>query len=75
MGNLRTHELGHVTIALQGADAIDDLLDAGLSASTCGRLERLANRAASHLYDQFAKLDRVYDQQTDHGISQGTGLP
>ena len=45
--NLETHELGHITIALQGARAIDTLLGEGVVAATCDQAERRANRAAS----------------------------
>jgi predicted secreted Zn-dependent protease len=73
--DLTTHELGHITIALQGADAIDELLDAGLSAPTCEQVEREANRAASRLHERFERLNARYDEITDHGLAQGTGLP
>jgi predicted secreted Zn-dependent protease len=73
--DLTTHELGHITIALQGADAIDELLDAGLSAPTCEQVEREANREASRLHERFERLNARYDEATDHGLAQGTGLP
>lgn len=75
LDNLETHELGHITIALQGADAIDDLLDAGLSAATCEQATRRANRAASELHDRWERVNARYDERTDHGLEQGTGLP
>jgi predicted secreted Zn-dependent protease len=75
LDNLETHELGHITIALQGADAIDDLLDAGLSAGTCEQVTRRANRAARELHDRWERVNARYDERTDHGIEQGTGLP
>lgn len=75
IADLTTHELGHITIALQGADAIDELLDAGSSAPTCEQVEREANRAASRLHDRFERLNARYDEVTDHGLAQGTGLP
>jgi predicted secreted Zn-dependent protease len=75
MRNLRTHEMGHITIALQGADAIDELLDGGLSGPDCEQLERLADRAAERLHDRYERLNDRYDEATDHGLAQGTGLP
>lgn len=74
MENLTTHELGHITIALQGADAIDELLDAGSSAPTCEQVERRANRAASRLHERYNRLNDRYDEETGHGLTQGTGL-
>jgi predicted secreted Zn-dependent protease len=73
--DLTVHELGHITIALQGADAIDELLDAGLSAPTCEQVEREANREAARLHERFERLNARYDEATDHGLAQGTGLP
>jgi predicted secreted Zn-dependent protease len=75
MDDLTTHELGHITIALQGANAIDELFDAGVTAATCAEVERVADRAASHLHDRFERVNRRYDESTDHGVAQGTGLP
>jgi predicted secreted Zn-dependent protease len=72
--HLTRHELGHVTIALQGADAIDELLDSGLSAASCDQVEQVANRAAARLHERYRKLNDRYDEETDHGITQGTGL-
>jgi predicted secreted Zn-dependent protease len=75
MDNLTIHELGHITLALQGADAIDEMFDAGLTAATCAEVERSADRAATRLHDRFERLNRRYDASTDHGVAQGTGLP
>jgi predicted secreted Zn-dependent protease len=74
MESLTTHELGHVTIALQGADAIDEVLDSGLSAPTCQEVEREANRAALRTHQQYDRLNARYDRETDHGRTQGSTL-
>ena len=75
MDDLTIHELGHVTIALQGADAIDELLDGGITAATCAEVGRAADAAATRLHDRFERVNRRYDESTDHGVAQGTGLP
>ena len=75
MDDLTIHELGHVTIALQGADAIDELFDGGMTAATCAEVERAADAAATRLHDRFERVNRRYDETTDHGVAQGTGLP
>lgn len=75
MDNLTIHELGHITIALQGADAIDEMFDGGLTAATCAEVERSADRAATRLHDRFERVNRRYDASTDHGVAQGTSLP
>jgi predicted secreted Zn-dependent protease len=74
MDSLTAHELGHVTIALQGADAIDEVLDSGLAAPTCDEVERAANRAALRLHQRFERLNAGYDRETDHGRTQGSTL-
>ena len=71
-GNLLKHELGHVTIALQGADAIDDKLDAGLSAKTCKQVARKADAKASVIFKRYNQANRRYDKDTGHGRTQGT---
>jgi predicted secreted Zn-dependent protease len=71
---LRVHELGHVTIALQGAVAIEDRLDGGFSASSCKRVGQQADAAARRIFERYARATRRYDKQTEHGLSQGTGL-
>ncbi len=71
---LHIHELGHVTIALQGADTIDDRFDHGLTATTCEEAREAADEQATRIFDHYSKLSRRYDRATDHGLSQGTGL-
>jgi predicted secreted Zn-dependent protease len=75
MDDLTIHELGHVTIALQGADAIDELFDGGMTAATCADVEQAADAAATRMHDRFERVNRRYDESTDHGVAQGTGLP
>lgn len=74
MRNLRIHELGHVTIALQGADAIDDRLDARLALPTCDEVEPYADEAARKILGRYNAQSRRYDRETGHGLTQGTGL-
>jgi predicted secreted Zn-dependent protease len=74
MKALQVHELGHVTIALQGADAVDDRLDGGFSAATCADAETAAAAAATRIFDRYARASKRYDRETDHGLAQGTGL-
>jgi predicted secreted Zn-dependent protease len=74
MDSLTAHELGHITIALQGADAIDEVLDSGISAPTCQEVERAADRAALRVHDRHERLNARYDHETDHGRTQGSAL-
>lgn len=71
---LRMHELGHVTIALQGAAAIDDRLDAGLEARDCTRVRKRANAAATRIFERYEAASDRYDEATRHGLAQGTRL-
>lgn len=75
MENLVTHELGHVTIALQAAAAIDDHFDSGSTEATCDELERATDDVAKQLHDRFERLNVRYDRVTEHGLAQGTQLP
>jgi predicted secreted Zn-dependent protease len=75
MANLVTHELGHITIALQGAAAIDDHFDSGSIEATCSELERATDEAAKQLHDRYERLNVRYDRVTEHGLAQGTRLP
>jgi predicted secreted Zn-dependent protease len=72
--NLRAHELGHVTIALQGAHAIGDRLDAGFSAPTCDEAAAAADGTAHRILERYDRRSARYDRETSHGLTQGTGL-
>jgi len=72
--SLTTHELGHVTIALQGADAIDDRLDDGFSAETCAQVADDADARSSQILEKYNQLSARYDEATGHGSSQGVEL-
>jgi predicted secreted Zn-dependent protease len=73
--NLHVHEQGHVTIALQGAAAIDERLDVGFSAASCEAVREQADTAARRIFERYATETRRYDKETRHGLAQGTGLP
>ena len=70
--NLRLHELGHVTIALQAADAVNHRLDAGLEARTCERVKEMADAKAARIWRRHQRRDDRYDRATEHGRTQGT---
>ena len=72
--SLLVHELGHVTIAIQGAAAIEHRLDAGFSASSCEEAGEQADAAARRIFERYARATRRYDEETEHGLTQGTGL-
>jgi predicted secreted Zn-dependent protease len=70
--SLCVHELGHVTIALQGAHAVDERLDAGFTARTCDAVERAADRKATEIWERHQRRHHRYDRLTQHGRTQGT---
>ena len=74
MESLRVHEEGHVTIALQGADAIDDRLDQGFSAPTCEEAAQMADDKAKEILERYNDKSVKYDKDTDHGATQGAML-
>lgn len=74
MQSLRLHEQGHVTIAAQGGDAIDDRLDEGFDAPTCEEAGQTADATASVIFERYAKSSKRYDKETEHGLTQGTSL-
>ncbi len=74
LDRLRTHELGHVTIALQGADAIDDRIDRGFDAPTCDAAREQAEAAAQAILERTNRRSARYDETTSHGATQGALL-
>jgi predicted secreted Zn-dependent protease len=63
-----------VTIALQGADAIDDRLDDGFSAETCAQVADDADAWSNQILESFNQESARYDEATGHGSSQGVEL-
>jgi predicted secreted Zn-dependent protease len=72
---LRVHELGHVNIGRQAADAIDQAILALPQMANCELLGSQANRAAQQILDQWRNAEKRYDAETGSGRSQGAVLP
>ena len=70
--NILLHELGHVTIALQGAAALDDWLDSRPSAPSCKGVHRLIDKKAAAILRRHDRRQDRYDRLTGHGRTQGT---
>jgi predicted secreted Zn-dependent protease len=71
---LRVHELGHVGIGTQAADAIDRALLDVPQMANCQDLDSQAKRVAQRTLDQWRDADQRYDSETGHGRSQGAFL-
>lgn len=71
---LRVHELGHVSIGTQAADAIDRALLDLPPMANCQILDSQAGRVAQHTLDQWRETERRYDSDTGHGRTQGAFL-
>ena len=75
LDTLATHELGHRESGLLAASAIEadlPLLDAR---PTCEETERYASQVAHEILERYHKADRDYDEETQHGATQGAVFP
>ena len=72
---LLVHGDGHKTIALTAAAAIRDTGTTVPSQPNCAEARRAAERAASDLLGQYLQMEREYDAETAHGLTQGARFP
>jgi predicted secreted Zn-dependent protease len=72
---LRDHEMGHVQHGLDGANQAASAISNVAPAPTCGDLEASANQAGHAVLDTFRHEDQAYDDETDHGATQGARFP
>jgi predicted secreted Zn-dependent protease len=68
------HEEGHVRIPSEAAREIETALDR-LHRSDCATLEREANRIGNEALQRARATEQGYDNQTDHGHTQGARFP
>ncbi|MFT3736333.1 MAG: DUF922 domain-containing protein [Rhodocyclaceae bacterium] len=71
---LRKHELGHHQIGLDAARAIEQDILAQPEMRTCKLLEQTIDQHATDLLVRFSSRNLTYDQQTEHGKTQGAWL-
>jgi predicted secreted Zn-dependent protease len=71
---LRVHELGHYDVGTAAAQAIDGELRNLPEMRTCDALEFEGNRVARRTLDRFVEVNRQYDEDTNHGKTQGARL-
>jgi predicted secreted Zn-dependent protease len=72
---LELHEKGHKEIAIEAGYEIGEVLNALTSYPSCDELERAADIAAEEILEQYRQREVVYDQETEHGATQGVGFP
>lgn len=70
-GALLLHELGHARIAELAYKKIKESLQFETEQSTCAELGKIANENAHDIVAKFKKIQKRYDQKTDHGKTQG----
>jgi predicted secreted Zn-dependent protease len=70
---LKLHEEGHREIAMEASREIIRALKA-LRSFSCSSIQTEANRLARTIADKYSEKNRLYDIDTQHGITQGTVL-
>lgn len=75
LANLTAHEMGHRANGVRAAFAVRDAIEALEPMADCERLAEAANAAGNAQVAEFRKADAEYDQQTEHGATQGVRLP
>ena len=71
---LKRHEDGHRDIAVQGAEAIRDALR-GFRRASCREVQFEARQRADRIALETEEAHNRYDEQTDHGRTQGAQWP
>lgn len=74
LAGLRVHELGHVAIGREAAQAVDAALLALPPQSDCKQLEAAIDAAASQAMAAFKDRGAQYDAETGQGKTQGAWL-
>ena len=72
---LKKHELGHLQIAQEVARRIERSLLAQAALPSCESLKLALNDRGMALANEAKVLSRQYDEQTQHGKTQGAFLP
>jgi len=71
---LKVHEGGHVRIAETAAQQADAAIRALPAAADCASLTREANDAGRRILDRSRSDEVRYDQETQHGKTQGAWI-
>lgn len=72
---LRLHEDGHRKIAIEAGCEILQAMNALSTYSSCSELEQAANAVGENILEQYRQQETTYDQNTNHGATQGAHFP
>ena len=75
LGALTAHEQGHVDIALATAQRIEDALWRAPTQRSCKGYDDVLGRIANDLFDAAEVEQKKFDEDTDHGRTQGVSFP
>jgi predicted secreted Zn-dependent protease len=71
---LKRHEDGHKEHGLKAGKEIETALLAVKPAGNCEDLGKAANATAQRILEKYQKLDKDYDDKTEHGRTEGAAL-
>ncbi len=71
---LGTHEAGHARIALAAAGEMHKRIKDLDPEPECSDAEKKIRQTVQEVLDDFGDRDKIYDQRTRHGITQGAFL-
>lgn len=71
MGSLRRHEDGHRDIGVHAGEEVRRRIEAMAARSDCETLDRDANRVGHEVVDNYRRIEKAYDRDTNHGATQG----
>ena len=72
---LLEHEQQHRDYAIAAARELQSALQTLNGWHPCGQLEDQVNDKADRVLDKYERLEREFDQRTDHGAKDGVVLP
>jgi predicted secreted Zn-dependent protease len=75
LNKLRLHEQGHQQHGINASNDVFKSLNNTPAYATCSQLERAANQAGYAIIKGYNQRDLVYDQETEHGATQGAVFP
>lgn len=73
--SLYAHELGHHEMGLGLYKEISELGRNFESSNECDSIAEEFKLVSSSVFEKYDRLNRQYDQETDHGIRQGASFP
>ena len=72
---LTEHEDGHLQFGTSAAKAVQEAGNRMRERRTCQELRRDLDATAKQILNEYRHLEIKYDQETDHGLTQGARFP